>query len=291
MKLLAKVNLILILVLGSGWALAAYLSHEFLLRNARTEVENQAKLMMEAAMAMRTYTSQDVKPLLEKTQMHTTRFLAQTVPAFGAMTSFELLRKRYPDYTYREATLNPTNPRDRALDWEADIINYFRNHTDKTIDMGERSTPNGRSLFLSQPIVVQPSCLECHSTPEKAPEALIRVYGSNNGFGWKPFETVGAQIVSVPESVAMNLAEREFNTLLIYMGASLLITIIVIDTALLMTVIRPVRQLASMADTVSKGEVDIPELPVKGKDEISNLTAAFNRMYVSLAKALKLLEG
>ena len=31
-------------------------------------------------------------------------------------------------------------------------------------------------------------------------------------------------------------------------------------------------------------------LPVKGKDEIARMTAAFNRMQVDLAKALKLLR-
>lgn len=291
MKLLFKVNLILVLVLGAGWTLASYKWREYLLKTANEQVVDQAKLMMESAMAMRTYTTQQVAPLLQKTQEHSERFLPQTVPAFAAVTSFALLRHRYPDYTYREATLNPTNPQDRAVDWEADIINEFRNHSDKTLLIGERDTPSGRSLFLSQPIVVKPACLECHSTPDRAPKALLSVYGPNNGFGWKPFEVIGAQIVSVPEALPIEVAKREFNTLLIYMIASLVITILVIDTALMMTVINPVTRLAGMADRVSRGEVDIPELPVKGNDEISHLTAAFNRMFVSLQKALKLLEG
>jgi HAMP domain-containing protein len=291
MKLLPKVNLILIVVLGCGWAIAAYLSRQFLMRSAREQVVNQAQLMMESAMAIRTYTSQDVKPLLEKTQEHTIRFLPETVPAFGATTTFALLRKHYPDYTYREATLNPTNPTDRAVAWEADIINDFRNHPDKKMLMGERSTPTGPSLWLSQPLVANPPCLQCHGQADKAPRALLRVYGRDNGFGWKPFETIGAQIVSVPESVPIKLAGQEFNTLLIYMGISLLLTIVVIDTALVFAVIRPVGKLAEMADRVSKGETDLPELPARGRDEISNLTAAFNRMYRSLAKALKLLES
>lgn len=32
------------------------------------------------------------------------------------------MRKSYPDYSYREATLKPTNLMDRANDWETDII-------------------------------------------------------------------------------------------------------------------------------------------------------------------------
>jgi HAMP domain-containing protein len=33
------------------------------------------------------------------------------------------------------------------------------------------------------------------------------------------------------------------------------------------------------------------EIPVKGQDEISRLTAALNRMYISLHKAMRLLNG
>jgi hypothetical protein len=44
--------------------------------------------------------------------------------------SFKALRTKFPDYTYKEAALNPTNPNDRASDWEADIINEFRNNAD-----------------------------------------------------------------------------------------------------------------------------------------------------------------
>jgi hypothetical protein len=54
---------------------------------------------------------------------------------------------------YKEAALNPTNPRDRAVDWEADIINTFRNHPGAAKELvGERDTPTGRSLYLARPI-------------------------------------------------------------------------------------------------------------------------------------------
>jgi protein-histidine pros-kinase len=45
-----------------------------------------------------------------------------------------------------------------------------------------------------------------------------------------------------------------------------------------------------MADRVSHGELDIPELPLKGNDEITALTASFNRMYVTVVKALRMLN-
>src|SRR3984893_12891536 len=45
-------------------------------------------------------------------------FHPQSVPAFAATEIFGYLREKFPDYFYKEATLKPTNPRDRATDWE-----------------------------------------------------------------------------------------------------------------------------------------------------------------------------
>ena len=67
-------------------------------------------------------------------------------------------------------------------------------------------------------------------------------------------------------------------------------TLLAIDAALYFVVLRPVARLSAMADRVSHGELDIPELPLKGNDEITALTASFNRMYVTVVKALRMLN-
>ncbi len=292
MKLLAKFNLILGLVLGAGLAIAAAVSHRFLQDDAREDVVRQARLMMEAMQSARDYTTKQIKPLLVTQQEHQRSFLPQTVPAFAATENFEYLRASYPDYAYKEATLNPTNLRDRAVDWEADIINAFRNRPAGAKEFtGERDTPTGRSLYLARPIQAGPPCLECHSTPRAAPASMIRHYGANNGFGWQPNEIVGAQIVSVPMSVPVRMANQAFQTLVIYLAAVVLATLILLDTVLLWTVVRPLRRLSTMADQISVGQMDMPELPVRGSDEIAVLAGSFNRMRRSLERALKMLEG
>jgi protein-histidine pros-kinase len=275
---------------GAGVGITALISHSFLRNNARNEVVKQAELMMETATSTRRYTSEQIKPLLAMQQQQAGKFLPQTVPAFAAINTFNYLRKNYPEYSYREATLNPTNLADRAVDWEADIINYFRNHPDQNRRVGERESATGRALYLAIPMVAAHSCLECHSTPQAAPPAMIASYGSDHGFGWKQNEIVAAQIVSVPMIVPEQIADQAFGRLVASLAATSLLTLIIIDAALYFLVVRPVGQLAQMADRISKGELDIPELPVKGSDEISHLTASFNRMYLSLVKAIRLLE-
>src|SRR3974390_289023 len=200
MKLLTKFNLVLLVFFGISGFVISHLAYRFLMENARAQVLQQAELMMASARSTRDYTSDQIKPLLLKNPEHEINFLPQTVPAFGATTIFNTLRKSYPNYSYREATLNPTNLVDRADDWETDIIRYFSDHPAEKRLVGERDTPTGRQLYLARPMAVGPSCMECHSTPDAAPAAMIKKYGSANGFGWSLDQIISAQVVSVTMS-------------------------------------------------------------------------------------------
>ena len=291
MKLLAKFNLILGLILGIGLAIAGYVSYRFLQEDAREDVLRQARLMMEAAESARNYTTKQIKPLLENQQEHLRSFLPQTVPAFAATESFNYLRASYADYSYKEAALNPTNLRDRAADWEADVINSFRNHANEKELIGERDTPTGRSLFLARPITAAAPCMACHDSARAAPAALIRRYGKDNGFGWHLGDVIGAQIVSVPMMLPVRMADQGFQELLAYFVGIFVASMILLDVVLVFTVVRPLRRLSAMADEISVGKLDLPELPIRGQDEIAVLAGSFNRMRRSLERALKMIEG
>ena len=148
-------------------------------------------------------------------------FHPQSVPAFAATETFAYLREKFPDYFYKEATLNPTNPRDRATDWESDVVNQFRGDSTRTEFIGTRDSSTGTALFLSRPIKVNNvSCLECHSTPDKAPPEMIKLYGGDNGFSWKLEDIIGAQIVSVPVSVPVRMAENAFRVIVAWLGGA-----------------------------------------------------------------------
>src|SRR5579863_4484985 len=116
MKLAIKLNLVLVAIFGLG-SIAAFLSaRSYLLAGARDQVSQQARLMMETSSSTRRYTSDHIRPILDKCQPHSA-FYPESVPAFSATRMFGYLHDIYPDYAYREATLNPTNPSDRAVDW------------------------------------------------------------------------------------------------------------------------------------------------------------------------------
>jgi HAMP domain-containing protein len=276
MKLAPKFTVIFVAAFGVMLFVAGVLCYGYLQRNARNEVLAQAQLMMEAAAAMRSYTNDQIKPLVGVRR--TSEFHAQWVPAYAATQVFNNLRLKYPAYTYKEATLNPTNPRDRTVDWEADIVNTFRNSPDTHEYVGERDTPEGRSLFLAHPIAVAPACLECHSTPAAAPPTMLVQYGNVNGFGWKLNEIVGAQIVSVPAAVSSRLTESAIRALATALICFALISLIILNVLLTTLVIRPLGRITTAANQTLDGNTQVSDIPVRGKDEIAALGAAFNRL-------------
>ena len=288
MRLLLKFNLIFLLVFLAGLAASAYVSRNLLLDNAREEVLQHARLTMEKAIAVRSYTAEQINPLL-KTQMLYT-FLPQSVPAYSAVEVLGKLAKTFPEYQYKEATLNPTNPRDRAVDWEADIVGRFRNAADQKEIIGERDTPLGRTVYIARPLrIVNPACLECHDTVERAPKTLIDKYGQANGFGWKLNEVIGAQVVSVPMSVPLARADKTFQVFMASLIGIFVAIGVVLNLMLWWLVIRPVTQLSKLADRVSLGEADAPEFGSRARDEIGRLGESFTRMRRSLEQAMKML--
>ena len=289
MSLLVKFNLILVLVFAIALAPTAYFTNRLLQQNARTQVVEQARLMMHTALAARNYTSKQIKPLLAPRLAD--EFLPQTVPAYAATEIFNLVRSDRPEYTYKEATLNPTNPRDRTTDWEADIVSAFRANEHLAELTGEREGPLGSTLYLARPIrITDPGCLACHTSAALAPASLVKAYGPSNGFGWKLNDVIGAQVVSVPTAVPTSMAQSAFLALLGSLAGVFAFIMVFLNVLLWFAVIRPIRRLSAMADEISVGNFDTPEVPVSGSDEVSTLAHSFQRMRVSLVKAIKMLE-
>ncbi len=289
MGLRLKFNIVLLLVFVLGLAVTGFVSHRLLQKNARAEVLHTAGVMMEAALSMRNYTVAQVRPHLRAVDGE---FLPQSVPAYAATEIMGRLHQTYPNYAYKEAALNPTNPRDRALGWEADIIAAFRNNTERKEFSGVRDTPTGMSMFLARPFLIKdPGCLSCHTTAEAAPPAMVKLYGSNNGYGWKLNEVIGAQIVSVPMSLPIGKADSAFLAFMASLAGVFAVLFVILNVMLSMLIVRPIRSMSAAADKISVGEMDIPELPESGKDEVALLGKSFNRMRRSLEKAISLIDA
>jgi protein-histidine pros-kinase len=291
-KLLVKFNLVFVVLFALGLGATGYISWNLLQRNAKDEVYDSAKLLIDNALAVRTYTSQHIAPLLE-TQMKY-EFRPEMVSAYSALKVLQNLKEKNPEYKefqYREPTLNPTNPEHRAVDWEADIINQFRSGTVQPPLAGERDTPVGQVLYLAKPLVAGPKCLGCHDTAQSAPPLMVEKYGTANGFGWKVNDIIGAQVVEVPVAVPQARARNAFTVFMGSLAAVLLAIGLILNLMLWLMIIRPLTRISKLADRISLGDLDAPGFTVRSHDEIRKLADSLARMRKSMVQALKLLES
>jgi hypothetical protein len=229
-------NLVLLAVFALGLGATGVLSYELLHRNAREEVARNAGLILEAALSMRGYTIAQIDPLLPHDSK---QFHPQTIPAYAATEVMNQLRKTYSDFSYKDAALNPINPRNRAVGWEAEIVGSFRGNPGQGEIRGVRDTADGPSLYVARPSQIRSkACLSCHTTPEQAPPAMVRIYGTAGGYGWKVDEIVGAQIVSVPMALAIRNANRAFFIFMVSMTAVFAALFIVLNIMMSMLIVR-----------------------------------------------------
>jgi protein-histidine pros-kinase len=290
MKIRWKIDLAIAGAFLVGLGLAGVGAHTILTDNAREDSLQNARIMIEGASAIRSYTADSIRPLLE--QQMKVQFLPHSIPSYAAQTNFKTVHQKLPDYTYREPTLNPTNLNDKAVDWEADIINDFRSNPSKTELVVTRETVAGRYLTLARPLKIgSPACLTCHSTPDNAPPTMVALYGSQNGFNWKLGEIVGAQVVSIPLAVPLARAYQALLWFVLILAGTFVFTIVMVDVLLRVLVAKPVTEISEMADKVSMGQLDTPEYVRKTEDEIGSLSMSFNRMRRSLQNAMSMLEG
>lgn len=287
MGLRAKFNLLMLVVALIGAGLFALAANPLVDAIAREEVLQSSRIMMESAAGARKYTSEQIAPILKPAIG--THFYPQSVSAYAAKRNFDVIHAKFPDFSYREAALNPTNPQDRAVDWEADIIEDFRAHPDKQEISVVRSTPTGPMLELARPLVNKPACMECHNTAATAPASMIALYGDQNGFGWKPGEIIGAQVVSVPMSASAVRAEHIRKLFVFPFAAFLVLLFLSVNLLLNFVVIRPIEKIAQTAEKISMGEISTPEYQYRGSDQIGRLSASFNRMHRSLVEAFRML--
>ncbi|MFY9513379.1 MAG: DUF3365 domain-containing protein [Rubrivivax sp.] len=290
MKLLVKFNLLFLLVMVLGLGISGVVTRNLLQANAQEEVLNNARLLMEKAVAVRTYTSTQITKLLQ-TQLKY-EFLPQSVPSYSAVEVLKSLQSKYPDFSYKEATLNPTNLRDKAEGWEVDVVTQFRSNAELKESTGLRESANGPSLWIARPLrITNGACLECHSSVDAAPKTMIDKYGPNNGFGWNLNEVIGAQVISVPMSLPLQRADNSFK---VFMGAQLAVFVavgLVLNLMIWLVIVRPVTQLSTLADRVSQGDLDAAEFNSTSRDEIGTLAASFTRMRTSVVQAMRMLDN
>jgi len=292
LKLASKFTLILMLVFIGGIFISGAALSKALEHRAEKEVTSQALLLIQAMNSVRNYTSEHVNPLLVSRLETEPVFIPETVPAFSATEVFENFRKNevYKNFFYKEATLNPTNLRDKADNFETKLVEQFRSQPETKEITGFRTVPGGEVFYIARPLAVtKESCLRCHSTPENAPKSQLATYGAEWGFGWKLNEIVAAQMISVPSDEVFASARQSLSLVMGILVGIFAIVVLCLNFFLKRAVIQPIKKISRVAQQVSTGDM-AADFEQTSSDEIGVLAASFNRMKSSLEIAMKLLN-
>ncbi|NJO57829.1 MAG: DUF3365 domain-containing protein [Richelia sp. RM2_1_2] len=292
MKIGTKVNFILTIVFLIGILVSAIALSDVLQQKAQNEINSKASALMTMNNSVRSYTNERVGPLLSPQVEIQENFIPESIPSYSVREVFEYFRNtpEYANFFYKDATLNPTNLRDKADDFETEIVNSFRQQPDKTSLSGFRTMSGIKLYYTAKPFAIKnESCLRCHSIPENAPKSQLTTYGSEHGFGWTLNDILGAQIVYVPAEEILENAHRSFILVTGIVAMVFTIVIIIINLLLKRTVLRRIKRIATVAEQVSVGNMDV-NFGRQNKDEIGDLAEAFNRMKYSLEIAMNMLN-
>jgi HAMP domain-containing protein len=286
LSLSARFTLLLLLFFAISIGLSGFALYRHLTTVAEQSVSSDGLLLLHAMNAVRSYTSSQVNPLLAPLMNSQGKFIPESVPAFSARSVFNQLRQdsRYNNFSYKEASLNPTAPQDRADGWETQMLQRFINDRKKDSESGFR-TLNGQLVFYNaRPLVVgDPACLRCHATSDAAPPAMVARYGPIGGFGWKLNTVIAAQVVYVPAVEVYGLSQSTWLAVMLISVISFALAALAINIALRRSVIKPVDQMAVLARRISADDLD-EQAPnslanVAGRsDELGHMARLFQRM-------------
>ncbi len=288
MQLVTKINLTMMATFAVGLAASSWYAYHLTQDNALRQVTEQAEILLDHSVALRNYTVKEIRPLTEGNQDKYEVFHPQTVPAYAATQVANIFKEKRPQYSYKEAVFNPTNVRDNAAPWEEKVINQFIDNPELNKIVGSRFVDKEKSLYIAHPIkITNPNCLECHSTPDRAPASMVAKYGDKNGFGWKLDEVIGTQMVIVPYTLPELIANQTFRSFITSTALIFFALFIVINIILHTVVIRPIRTMTEAAEKLAKGEIKAAKVHAYGNDEISTLGKSINKLRLILAKKLK----
>jgi signal transduction histidine kinase/DNA-binding response OmpR family regulator len=290
LKLGTQFTLVLTLIFVGGIILSGVTLSQAMQYKAEDEIATSAEILTQTMNAVRKYTSDRIAPLLKDRLATTPTFISEVVPAFSAREVFENFRHQpeYRNFFYKEATLNPTNLKDKADRFEADLVEQFRKQPTLDKLTGYRNLGGAKLFFTARPLVVkQASCLQCHSRPALAPKSQIASFGSVNGYGWKLNELVAAQTIYVPSDEVFARGQKYLGLSMGVFSSIFAIVVLLINRLLKWRVIQPIDRLTAIARKMTGtmtaeqvGEFDAPSITrvARRADEPGQLARAFQHM-------------
>lgn len=256
-------------------------------RDSLREAKEKTELFTSVMSANQKFMAQNVRPEIMDL-LPDTYFPEATVGIVMMGETAQMIQEDYPEYVFKVASPNPLNKDNRSDSFENSVIAGFENG-DYEEWAGTVTKAGERFYATAVPVEARKSCIWCHDTPEVAHPDMVEEYGTDSGYGYEVGDIVGARFIYV--SMAASEAITMQKLAIFGGGISLLflVAMLIIDRIVINTVVKPIEEIVEVAEDISRGKMD-REFDIKGNDEIKLLADAFNRMKVSLAKAMDILR-
>lgn len=96
-----------------------------------------------------------------------------------------LLKKGEEPGIYKLASLNPLNLKNKATQYERDLFESLAQSKEKTFTEIIKENNNTYLLYAEFFPKMKARCMQCHSTPDKAPKRQVEKYGTTHGYNYK----------------------------------------------------------------------------------------------------------
>jgi len=263
----------------------------FMRGEALAEAEAKARMMLDRNLAIHSYYSEFLKP----------RLLAWTAPfrdkdyfdPSWMSSSFAVreIQKRFEalsrnGYFMKDAAVNARNADNEADARERDFLDRANADPGLVTESYTEKTAGVTSLvYLRRGEVLEAGCLGCHSSPDKAPAELVRIYGPLRGFGREAEvgKVISAISIRVPLAKALDRVTTVSIRLLAILMAVLVAFLFLVSRFNRRLFLDPIDLLRDKALAISSDEGRLGEqVTLPAARELGDLAGAFNRMSLAL---------
>ncbi|MFZ5774455.1 MAG: c-type heme family protein [Thermodesulfobacteriota bacterium] len=284
---------IMAIIFGVATILIGTASYRFSERNAMAEAKSKGQLIFNYILATRDFFVTKQQPLIMEV-FEKDRFYPELMSGFVLTRStFDLFKGSLEGYEFKQATLDPLYPPNKADAWETALIEKFRTQKEMKTDEGlmTRTGKDGREerfFYMAKPIAVSnDACLRCHGNVNDAPKDQVEIYGTDHGYNWKKGDTVAAYVVYVSVEEALSAAKKSAIVLYLIGAGCLLIALVGVWVLMDRFVVNPIVRLSVKAEEISLGKNMEEGVGIKQNDEIGALAAAIERLRISMVRILK----
>ncbi|MEN8139732.1 MAG: DUF3365 domain-containing protein [Thermodesulfobacteriota bacterium] len=269
----------------------AFISYHYSVSNTFNEAKEKGKLIFDYLEASKVFFREEQRPLINKL-VEEDRFYPELMSGF-VMTRgvWDRFKRNNPDYIFKQATVDPLYPPNKADNSELKIIGEFRANDALKTSEGEITIEGEEYFYFARPIKVKSKCLRCHGDPADAPRDQVEIYGTAEGYHWKDGDTVAAFMVYIPIAKALAKARQSGISLFIVGIAGIVILMTILWFFFDRSIISPITLLKQAATDISLGKNLKTSIGAQSKDEIGALSRALDRLRISVDRILERRRG